>query len=186
MALAVTLVVWAAQAHAQKVSVHVEPAQSEIHWTLGDVTHTVKGTFTMKGGVLTYDPQSGAADGQLLVEVGTGDSGSHARDAKMKKDVLEVQKYPQAFFHPAKISGLLKSGTEQQLTAEGTLNIHGVDHPLTLVIAAQLDGQNVTAKTHFVVPYVAWGMKDPSFMMFRVAKQVDVDVTLRGRVEGIQ
>jgi len=37
-------------------------------------------------------------------------------------------------------------------------------------------------KTTFPVPYVAWGLKDPSFMMFKVAKEVGIDLTLMGQL----
>jgi len=185
--LAVTLLALAgaAQSRAQKVSVHLEPAQSEIHWTLGDVTHTVKGEFKFKGGLLTFDPRTGVAEGELLVDVDSGDSGSHMRDQKMKKDVLESEKYPQAFFHPTRITGFTTSAAAQEITAEGTFNIHGTDHPLTLKIQLQLAGAGATARTQFVIPYVAWGMKDPSVFVMRVAKEVRVDIIARGSVEGL-
>ncbi len=185
-AVVLAAIVLDARAQAQMVTVHLDPAQSEVHWTLSDTTHTVKGTFKLKGGLVSFDPKTGAANGELLVDVETGESGNHTRDDKMKKEVLESKKYPAAFFHPTRITGALKPGTTQDLTAEGTFNIHGADHPLTVKLAVQLDGTAIVARTHFVVPYVAWGMKDPSFLVFRVGKQVDMDVIARGTVEGSQ
>ena len=43
-----------------------------------------------------------------------------------------------------------------------------------------MDGSNMTAKGHFIVPYVQWGLKDPSIFILKVAKQVDIDLTLSG------
>lgn len=185
---ALVLAAFVAQARAQagKVTVHLDPARSEVHWTLSDITHTVKGTFKLKGGMVAFDPKTGVAEGELLVDVDSGDSGNHTRDEKMKKDVLESKKYPEAFFHPTRITGALKPGTTQELIAEGTFNIHGADHPLTMKIAVQMNGTSALATAHFVVPYVAWGMKDPSVLMLRVGKQVDMEVIARGTVEGLQ
>jgi polyisoprenoid-binding protein YceI len=133
---------------------------------------------------MTYDPVTGAAQGQILVDVTTGQSGNKTRDGKMQQEVLESQKYPEAFFHPVKVSGALKPGTAQTVTVDGTFTIHGKDHPLTLQLQVQLNGQEATAVTQFVIPYVAWGMKDESTMFLKVEKQVAIDVTAYGTVEG--
>lgn len=185
------LLSWAAiasaQATGQGITVHFDPAQTEIHWTLRDVLHNVHGTFRLKGGVVTFDPSTGSANGELLVDLDSGDSGSAARDRAMKKNVLETATYPEAIFHPEKISGTLYPGSTQQLTVDGTFTIHGKDHPLRLIMSAQMTGStHLVATTRFVVPYVAWGMKDPSTFVMRVGKQVDVDVKAQGAVDGLQ
>ena len=71
------------------------------------------------------------------------------------------------------------------MNAEGSFNIHGADHPLKLDIQVKLDGNQATATTHFSVPYVAWGMKDPSNFVLRVGKEVDIDIVAHGTVEGL-
>jgi polyisoprenoid-binding protein YceI len=169
----------------QKITVHLDPAHTEIRWTLSDPLHTVHGTFALKGGLITLDPQTGVAQGEVLVDVASGGSGSNARDSRMQKDVLESAKFPQAIFHPEKVVGSIRSGTLQNVTVTGTFTIHGGDHPLELPMGIQITGKNVVATTHFVVPYVAWGMKDPSNFMLHVEKQVDVDVVAKGSVEGL-
>ena len=104
----------------------------------------------------------------------------------MKQNVLETTTYPQAIFHPEKVTGSLHTGATQQITVDGTFTIHGKDHPLRLIVSTQMTAAGtLTATTHFVVPYVAWGMRDPSTFVLRVEKQVKVDVTATGSVEGL-
>lgn len=175
-----------AQSSATKVTVHLDPQKTEIHWTLHSTLHTVNGIFRLKGGVMTFDPATGAAQGEFLVDVKTGESDDKTRDGKMQNEVLESEKYPGAFFHPLKISGVLKQDTgTQNVTVSGTFNIHGADHPITLPLAVQIHGSDATATTRFIIPYVAWGMKDESRLMLRVDKEVSVEVVAHGSIEGI-
>lgn len=175
-----------AQTPASKVTVHLDPQKSAIHWTLDGNFHTVHGTFQLKGGAMTFDPATGAAEGEFLVDVATGQSDNKARDGKMQREVLESKTFPEAFFHPVKVSGALKPDGTQNVTVEGTFNVHGKDHPLTLQMQVKMNGTEATATTRFTIPYVAWGMKDESTLIFRVAKDVDVDITAQGTVDGLR
>ena len=174
-----------AQPAPQAVTMHIDPAHTEIHWTLKGNMHTVHGTFKLKGGLITFDPSTGAAQGEIAVDLTTGESGNQSRDGHMQKDVLVSDKYPQAIFHPEKVTGIVKSGSTQNVTVDGIFTIHGKDHPLRLDAKVQVDGHDAVATTHFTVPYVDWGMKDPSSFLFRVDKAVDVDITAKGGIEGV-
>ena len=180
----------ALQSHAQsavsqKITVHLDPAGTQIHWTLADPLHTVHGTFALKGGLITIDPQTGMAQGEVIIDVTSGQSGSPSRDRRMHRDVLESTKFPQAIFHPETVTGAIHPGTSQNVTVKGTFTMHGSDHPLELPMAIQVTGKDAVATTHFAVPYVAWGMKDPSSALIHVAKQVDVEVVAKGSVDGL-
>jgi polyisoprenoid-binding protein YceI len=175
-----------AQSAPQAITMHIDPARTEIHWTLSGNMHTVHGTFKLKGGLITFDPSTGAVQGEIAVDLVTGESGNQSRDGHMQKDVLESDKYPQAIFHPAKVTGAVKSGSTQNITVDGTFTIHGKDHPLRLEAKVQVDGHDAVATTQFTVPYVDWGMKNPSTFILRVDKTVDVDVTAKGVIEGLR
>jgi polyisoprenoid-binding protein YceI len=175
-----------AQDAPQKVTVHLDPAATQIRWKLSTALHTVHGTFALKGGLITFDPQTGVAQGEVLVDVASGKSGSDGRDKRMHSEVLESTKYPDAIFHPETVQGEIRTGAQQNVTVKGTFTIHGSDHPLELTMSVQMNSKDAVATMHFVVPYVAWGMKDPSSFMTHVGKQVDVDVVAKGTVEGLK
>ena len=44
----------------------------------------------------------------------------------------------------------------------------------------------VTATTQFTVPYVAWGMKNPSKFLFKVSKQVEINVAAKGTLSQVE
>lgn len=173
----------ATHASEKKITIVLDPAQTEIHWTLGAALHTVHGTFRLKRGTIVFDPQSGAAQGEIVVCLETGETGSRARDAKMQEEVLGSAQYPQAVFRPEKVIGVIQPGAIQNVTVAGTFRIHGADHALNLNLQVQINGGTAIASTRFAVPYVQWGMKDPSTFVLRVEKEVKVEVTAKGNVE---
>jgi hypothetical protein len=170
------------QQHGLKVV--LDPSQTVIRWSLSGDLHNTHGTFKLKTGQLIFDPKTGVAEGEILVDATTGESGDTARDKRMQDEVLESGRYPAIFFHPSQLKGAYKDTADKQdLEAQGTFNIHGADHPMDLPLKVQVASGTVTATTQFTVPYVAWGMKNPSKFLFRVGKQVQIDVTAKGTIQ---
>ncbi len=176
-----------AQGQNRSLKVLLDPAQTEIHWKLSSGLHSTHGTFKLKSGEFFFNPATGLAEGEILVDATTGESGNAARDKRMQDEVLESNRYPAVFFHPTQIKGAFKVGEgTQDLVAEGTFNIHGADHPLELPLKVQIAAGAVTATTRFSVPYVAWGMKNPSKFLLHVGKQVEVEVTAKGTIKQME
>jgi polyisoprenoid-binding protein YceI len=165
---------------AQQVQVTLDPAQSKIEWTLGDVLHTVHGTFKLKAGQVSFDPSTGNASGEFVVDAASGDSGNHTRDGKMNKEVLESKRYPELTFVPKKLSGKVAAQGNSTVQVQGVFHIHGADHDLTLYVPVQVSGSVVRASTSFVVPYEAWGMKNPSTLLLKVEDKVQINVSAVG------
>lgn len=63
--------------------------------------------------------------------------------------------------------------------------LHGAAHEVTIEMVVRSAGDDFTASGHFAVPYVAWGMKNPSILMFRCADTVDIDVSAHGHVRWV-
>ena len=62
------------------------------------------------------------------------------------------------------------------------LSLHGTDHELTAPMQIHIDGTSLAAKTHFPAHSVQLGLIDPSGFILNAAKEVDIDLTLDGRV----
>jgi hypothetical protein len=45
-----------------------------------------------------------------------------------------------------------------------------------------LDGSKATARAQFVVPYVQWGLKNPSFLIWKAENDVAIDMVLVGTI----
>lgn len=167
-------------ARAGTLSLDLDPAHSTVGFTLGALLHTVNGSFALREGTIRFDPSSGQADGNVVIDLASGQSGEAKRDARMRREVLEVQTYPYAVFTPQHVVGRLADGGPAQLDVDGVLSIHGGRHATTLHVTIETKDSRMTARTHFSVPYVQWGMKDPSTFLLRVGKTVDIDVTAVG------
>jgi polyisoprenoid-binding protein YceI len=100
----------------------------------------------------------------------------------MNSDVLDVARYSEVTFAPQSYQGTTATSGESTIQVTGTFTLHGTPHDLTVPMQIHLDGTNLTAKTHFAVPYVQWGLKDPSVFILKVAKEVDIDLSLVGRL----
>jgi polyisoprenoid-binding protein YceI len=175
--LAATLI--APVLHAQQTepfTVTLNPAQTSIRWTLNSTLHTVHGTFGLKSGEVRIDPATGEASGAIVVDARSGESGDSARDRRMHGAILESGSFPEITYRPSHVSGQMDLASGGDITVDGIFRLHGTNHPLQLTMHLRPEGSATKLTTHFTVPYVAWGMKDPSTFLFRTDKQVTVNV----------
>lgn len=165
-----------AQQTSPPFAVTLQPAATSIHWTLDTTLHTVHGTFKLKSGSFRIDPASGDASGLIVIDATSGESADSARDSRMHKVILESERYPEISYRPQHVSGHIDLATGGDVTVDGTFRLHGADHPLQLTVHLQPQGSGAKLSTHFSIPFVAWGLKDPSTFVFRTEKQVVLDI----------
>jgi polyisoprenoid-binding protein YceI len=176
MSLTALLLFIAPLAFAQQVTVQVDPAATQVEFTVDSTLHTVHGSFHLKSGAITFDRATGKASGTLVVDAATGESGDGKRDDKMRREVLETQKFPDLVFTAQEVTGKLPDAGASHLEIHGVFRIHGQDHPLTLAVDTESRTGVIEASTKFAVPYVAWGMKNPSVAILRVNKTVTIAI----------
>jgi polyisoprenoid-binding protein YceI len=167
---------------AQHETFQVIPDSSEVKFTLGDVLHTVHGTFHVQRGSIDFDRTTPKMAGSIFVAAGSGSSGNETRDRRMSKDILDASHFAEASFAPHSYQGTIAPTGDSTVEVAGTFILHGAPHELTVPLTVHVEGENCTIQTHFSVPYVKWGLKDPSTFVLRVGKEVEIDLTLVGRL----
>ena len=169
-------------AFAQHQTFTVTPDSSQVAFALAGTGHHVNGTFHVQSGTVDFDLGAKKISGSVVVAAGSGNSGEPSRDKKMNSDVLDVAHFAEVTFAPTSYQGTIATSGDSTIQVTGTFTLHGTPHDLTAPMQIHIDGRSLTAKTHFVLPYVQWGLKDPSVFILKVAKEVDIDLTLVGSV----
>jgi polyisoprenoid-binding protein YceI len=167
-------------AFAQHQTFTVNPDASKVAFSLGGNTHHVDGTFHVQSGSIDFDRSAQTISGSVVVAAGSGNSGDQGRDKKMNSDVLDVSHYADVSFVPKSYQGTIAPTGDSTIQVTGVFTLHGTPHDLTVPMQIHIDGTSLTAKTHFAVPYVQWGLKDPSIFVLKVAKEVGIDLALAG------
>jgi polyisoprenoid-binding protein YceI len=162
---------------------NLDPGQSTVHWTLGSSLHTVHGTFALKRGSLQIDPATSKARGEIVADATSGKSGNDGRDRKMHKEVLESARFTEIIFRPDSITGNVPAHGECTVQLHGSFVLHGSEHELTVPVQANIDGDRWTGTAKFSVPFIEWGLKNPSTWLLKVEHSVTIDLELKGTVQ---
>jgi polyisoprenoid-binding protein YceI len=160
----------------QPRSLAIDPAQTKVEFTLPSLLHTVHGDFHFKRGTLSFDAQSGKTSGELVVDAASGESGNASRDKKMHAAILESAKYPEIVFRPDRVEGKVAPEGKSQVQLHGTFAIHGVEHEILFPATVDAAAGQYTVSGTFEVPYVRWGMKNPSTLLLRVSDKVEITI----------
>ena len=156
--------------------------ESKVAFTLDATAHTVHGTIPLALGTVRFDPGSGRASGEVVLDLKGAATGNARRDADMHGKVLETGRYPSAVFHPEALRGPWKAVGSSDVTLLGSLRFHGKEHRVEIPARVTLSGSHLTGEGHLTIPYVAWGLTDPSKFVLRVGKTVEVTLRLVGEL----
>jgi len=167
---------------AQEAVFELDPAQTQIQFTLPGVIRAAHGSFKLKSGTIRFNPATGKADGSVVVDMTSEESDNISLDRKIQGEVLDTRKYPEAAFIPAQIDGRLEAEGESALQLSGMFKLHAIEHDFMVAITVTRNSDQLTATTHFLIPYVDWGMKNPGGMLLRVGNQVEMNVKTVGRI----
>lgn len=165
---------------AQQQTFTANPSACSVGFALTGTGHEVHGTFHVQSGAIQFDRSAPKMSGSIVVSAASGESGDKGRDKKMDSDVLDVQHFADVTFAPQSYQGTIALSGDSTIQVSGTFTLHGTPHDITVPMQVHIDGANLAAKGSFIVPYVQWGLKDPSVFILKVAKEVHIDLALSG------
>lgn len=169
---------------AQQTVVTLDPAATQVTFTLGATMHTVEGSFKLKNGEVRFDPSTGNASGSVVVDATSGNTDNTSRDQNMHRRVLESAKFPEIIFTPDHMTGSIAPQGTSTVQLSGRFQLLGQEHPMTLAVSVEpgLNGGPWHVSTKFTVPYVEWGLKNPSTFVLRVRNTVDLEINAEAYV----
>ncbi len=167
---------------AQHQTFAVNPDASKVKMKLNTTHEVVNGTFHVQSGAIEFDRGSPKMSGTVVVAAGSGKTGNDSRDKKMNKDILKVDQYTTVSFAPKTFQGTVPASGDTIIQVSGVFTLLGTPHDITIPMQIHIDGSKAIAKAHFLVPYVQWGLKNPSFLFWKAENDVAIDLNLVGQI----
>jgi polyisoprenoid-binding protein YceI len=174
------LSIQAGRAQKREAVLEFVPARASVRFALDASFHVVHGTFDIEHGAIRFDPASRAISGEIVVNAASGRSGNDGRDRRMHREILESARYPEIAFRPDRIEGTVEASGASTVQVHGVFRIHGVEHELTIPVRVEMADDHWTVTSQFIVPYVQWGIKNPSNLLVHVSPSVELDVQASG------
>lgn len=177
--LALTLIFLPA-ALGQRQTFVLDPLSSDVKMTLKTNHDIVHGTFHLQSGSIVFEPGISRMSGSVVVAAGSGKTGNDSRDKKMNKDILKVDQFTTVVFTPKTYTGTIAPSGASSIQVNGTFTLLGNEHDLTIPMQVHMDGPQPKAEAHFSIPYVQWGLKNPSFLIWKAEDDVLIELSLVG------
>ena len=123
----------------------------------------------------------------ILVDLNTLKTDSGSRDNYLKRNTLEVDKFPNASFAPSKAEGMpspLPAAGEASFTMTGMTSIHGIQKEVTWKVTAKRDGATITGKATATVMFGDFGMTIPrAAAVLSVKDEIRLEIDLSATAE---
>jgi len=144
----------------------------------------VHGTFALKRGTLRFDPATGKAAGEIVVDALSGQSGNDSRDNKMHKEVLENARFTDIVFRPdrVEVSSNHRAARARSFTAFACCMAANI----SASVRAELNSDQWKGTVDFNVPYNDWGLKNPGNFLLKVDHTMSIEVQMAGSIQAPQ
>jgi polyisoprenoid-binding protein YceI len=171
---------------AEELDIVLDPGLTSINFRLQATLHSVHGSAAAVSGSMRLNTGDGSMSGAVTVDAATAETGNNKRDKKMHTKVLLSSDHPRIELSARRLEGDLAPIGPSDVTLHGVMEILGRRHEIGIPFHIEIEGGRFTASAEFEVPYVEWGLEDPSTFVLRVAKVVQVMVLAEGSIETSQ
>lgn len=183
--IALLLAAWLAMAGAAEAAptrFTVLPGRSEVSYTSGTQLGEFQGRTDQVAGEVVFDPQDPVSTRvSIVADVRTLKSDNAARDRHMYEKLLEVDRFPSVSFTAAEFRPAPGAGTSGgEGTLLGTLQLHGVERPVSVPVRFALDGTALQGEGTLVVKLTDFAMTPPRLLGLKVRDSVTVQIRLFG------
>ena len=179
--VALGLILAATPASAEEWLIGMDPQRTSVSFKLKATMHTVHGTAAASGS-LRLNTEGGVMTGEVAIDATTAETGNPKRDKKMHAKVLLTADNPRIVLRARRLEGDLALEGTSEVTLHGKMEILGQSHEISIPLRIQINGGRFTAGAEFEIPYVEWGLDDPSTFVLRVAKEVQVMIEAEGTI----
>jgi polyisoprenoid-binding protein YceI len=149
--------------------------RSSAFYTGRDALAAWKGTTKDVNGSVAYDSQTGEfLKGEVQIGLASIDSGNGVRDARMRNEFLQTDKFPTATFVVKKIENFPKFsewkqwGNRQKGKMVGDLTIRNITKPVTFDAEAIYTGKELKITGTSKVKMTDYGITPPSILLVTV------------------
>ena len=120
--------------------------------------------------------------GEIAIDAVSAATGNTKRDRKMHARVLRSSEFTKISLTANHLEGELDHDGSSGVTLHGRIALLGEAHEIAIPLRVDIAGESFVAVGEFDIPYVDWGLEDPSTFVLRVAKVVGVKITARGTI----
>jgi polyisoprenoid-binding protein YceI len=132
-----------------------QPLPGTVTGVTGDVTGDIQ---------LGTQPSANIVALRIMVDLRTFDSGAAERDAHVRTDTFETDKYPFATFAASNaqvLPGAYSAGQQVTFPLAGDLTLHGVTRPTSFTVTGQLANDTLTGAASASIHLQDFAMKPP-------------------------
>ena len=120
------------------------------------------------------DDPADSSEIYLEVDLNTLDTGIGLRNRHMRENYLETEQYPFTYFKGKIIDAGIAGTGERQVTAEGSIFIHGIEKPLRLQGTMIAVENGFRIRCSFNVKLSDFNIEIPSIMFYKINENMDL------------